>query len=148
MTDRELERELKAILSQAYPNAIVKVGANSEQPVRRVVEFTDESFRPLFPRQRYHRLVHLIPEDFCNQYLAESEWMELAPGETPEDLEYPDDELIESISPDVLRHLKSRGFFEKLDEAMLRDADAATRSICSGDFSISKSILSECGFPK
>jgi hypothetical protein len=63
-------------------------------------------------------LLHLIPEDYYRAQFADSIWFELAPGEDPESIEYPDHELISAIKPDVLSTLKACGFFTALDELL------------------------------
>jgi hypothetical protein len=146
MTDTELAKSLKAYLSSSYPDIEVQVKPDSENPSRRAIYFVAEKFRSLYPLQRFHYIRHLIPESFYHQHLAETVWFELAPGETAKDTEYPDDDLIESISPDVMRQLKNRSFFDKLDDMMFGEAEIVGSATCGGDFFTSKAVLKECGF--
>ncbi len=97
---------------------------------------------PSYPGQRYHYLASLIPEDYCRTNLVDSVWFELAPGEDPESIQYPDEELIAAIKPDVLKTLQACGFFTALDELLC--PDRAGRE-CSGDFRHSKQVLEKCG---
>ena len=118
MTDTELAKSLKTMLLSGYPDIEVQVKPDSENPSRRAIYFVAERFRSLYPLQRFHYISHLIPESFYDQHLAETVWLALGPEETETDIEYPDDELIKSIAPDVMRQLKKRSFFEKLDDKM------------------------------
>ncbi len=82
------------------------------RPSRIALFCIDKRFDGLYSRQRYHSLVHLIPKDYYDSFLADSVWFELTPGQRPEDVEEdPDEDLILSITPDVLRLLQERGFF-------------------------------------
>ncbi len=52
-----------------------------------------------------------------------------------------DEELIESIAPDVLRSLNDIRFFEKLDDRLCPTAHGVQSDKCRHDFAISRSIL-------
>jgi len=57
-----------------------------------------------------------------------------------------DDDLISSITPDVMKCLGRCGFFEKLD-GLLSPEDNSTRSpACDGTYKLSRSILNGAGF--
>ena len=58
-----------------------------------------------------------------------SVWFELAPGERPEDLQFPDEELIDNITPVVMKCLRASGFFELLDDLMCPTGRAGTRTV-------------------
>jgi hypothetical protein len=148
MTDTELASCLKLLLAGSYPDLRVEVARDPDDPNKQTVTFVDESFGELYPLQRYHRLVHLIPEDFYNAHLAESIWHECTPGENPSDLKYPDDELIEAISPDVMRILEKSGFFHLLDDRMMQFSEEHGQNSCRSDFFASKRILRELGRPE
>ncbi len=70
----------------------------------------------------------------------------MAPGENPEDLRYPDIELIDEITPDVMRCLIGSRFFEFLDNVMCPQATDEPRCECWGDFRNSRPILLARGF--
>ena len=109
--------------------------------------FVDERFRGLYRRQRYHYLVHLIPKDYDDCFLADAMWFELTPGERPEEIEEdPDEELIASITPDVLASLQESGFFASLDDTLCPTNSATPPQTCSGDFRHAKETLQHCGF--
>ena len=99
---QQLEAEVRGLVRRAYPQIDVRIEPWSDDPGRLAVYFTEAQFASLYPAQRYHYLRHLIPDDFYERHLADSEWFELAPGERPEDLVYPDSELIADITPDVM----------------------------------------------
>lgn len=108
---------------------------------RMAIYFIDPKFALIYPYQRWHYLTHLIPADYQKQYLENSVWFELAPGENPEDLRYPDRELIDSITPDIMKCLRGAGFFEFLDEVMLPKDSDHERAKCWGDYRNSRPIL-------
>ena len=111
MSDSAVISELKGFLADSYPDISIKIEPWRDDPSRDAIFFEHEKFAVLYPMQRYHYLIHSIPEDFYVKHLSEAVWVELAPGESIEDLQYPDEELIESISPDVMRALQGSGFF-------------------------------------
>ena len=141
-----LASQLKAFVSASYPNMDIVVSELEEDPSRLALFFTEERFSVLYPLQRYHYLVHLIPADFVEAHLAGAIWHELAPGETPDDLRYPDPELIEDISQDVLNVLGRSGFFALLDKLFLPEESTCKPGRCHGDFRHSKKILEQLTF--
>lgn len=143
MSHRDVEESIRRLVSVAYPDIEVRVEPWSEDPARLAVTFRAAKFALLYPQQRYHYLSHLIPPDFIERQLANSVWFELAPGETPADLVYPDDEVIAEIAPMVRPILERSGFFAALDEVFTREIDPA---VCWGDYRVSKAILPAKGF--
>ncbi len=146
MDYKNLEVNIKRHLSSAYPNIQVEVKPWEEDKSRLAVYFTEEKFSVLYPMQRYHYLVHNLPDDFFQKYLSNSVWFELAQGEKPEQLRYPDDEIIKDITPDVLRVLKKSQFFESLDDFMAPKDTSQKALECHGDFRIMKLVLKQKGF--
>ena len=124
MNFQQLETDIREFVRRAYPNIEVRVEPWADDRTRAAVYFTEAQFAVLYPAQRYHYLRHLIPDDYYERHLKDSEWFELAPGERPDDLEYPDDELIADITPDVMRALTGAGVFRALDD-LLCPADAS-----------------------
>lgn len=59
----------------------------------------------------------------------------------PEFPESPDEELINSIMPDVMACLVNCGFFEELDNRLCPADKSKARDHCRGNFDISESIL-------
>jgi hypothetical protein len=53
-----------------------------------------------------------------------------------------DDDLINSIAPDVLKVLASKGFFEALDDQLCPLDPVQPRPSCEGAYAISTEILS------
>ena len=127
---------------------VVRAEYWSRDPSRIALYFTEERFKGLYPAQRYHYLVHLIPEEYYRSTLAESVWFELTPGEDPESIEYPDEQLSAAIKPDVLQALQHSGFFTSLDKLVYPEDGISHRRECSGDFRHSKQVLGICGFPE
>jgi Protein of unknown function (DUF2695) len=146
MTHDELAAAIKSQLVAAeFPETQVKVETWKEDPSRTAVYFTSESFANLYPEQRAHWVVQALPNDFLQQHLSGSLWFELAPGERPEDLLYPDAEVIEEIEPDVLKILQDIGYFTALDDAMAPQNASVQREECRGDFRITKRLLAARG---
>jgi len=58
----------------------------------------------------------------------------------------PDDDLIPSITPDVMKRLERSGFFEKLDGLLCPTDPTQARERCSGDYRLSETILRASGF--
>jgi hypothetical protein len=128
----KIESEVRQFVRAAYPAMAVRAKYWSHDPSRIALYFIDERFRGLYPRQRYHYLVHLIPDEYYRSNLADSVWFELTPGEDPASIEYPDEQLIAEIKPDVLGALQQSGFFTALDELVYpKDGDSRSRQ-CSG----------------
>jgi uncharacterized protein DUF2695 len=113
---------------------------------RTAISFTEPKFALTYPYQRWHYLTHLIPAEYQEAHLHDSVWFELAPGEKPEDLRYPDEELIDSITSDVMKCLSGARFFEALDDVMCPQQAGCKRAQCWGDFRNSRPILVQRGF--
>ena len=146
VTLKQLETEIRDFVRRAYPNIEVRVEPLKADPKRAAVYFTEAQFASLYPAQRYHYLRHLIPTDYYERHLADSEWFELAPGEGAEDLEYPDSELIADITPDVLRCLSRARIFEALDDVLCPADTSHPRAGCHGDYRHARAALLARGF--
>jgi hypothetical protein len=59
-----------------------------------------------------------------------------------------DDELIASITPDVMKCLVRSGFFEKLDDLLCPKDDSHQCEACRGDYKLSESVLLASGFKR
>jgi hypothetical protein len=143
---QQLETDIRAFARRAYPNIEVRVEPWAADPKRAAVYFTEAQFASLYPAQRYHYLRQLIPTDYYERHLTDSEWFELAPGERPEDLEYPDSELITDITPDVMRCLSGAGIFEALDDVLCPPDGSHPRRQCHGDYRHARAVLLARGF--
>jgi hypothetical protein len=143
---KQLETDILAFVRRAYPNIEVRVEPWSADPTRAAVYFREAQFATLYPAQRYHYLRHLIPADYYDRHLTDSEWFELAPGERPEDLEYPDHDLIADITPDVMRCLVGAKFFEALDDLLCPADGSHSRQSCHGDYRHARATLLTRGF--
>ncbi|MCM2371007.1 DUF2695 domain-containing protein [Aporhodopirellula aestuarii] len=137
--------DLRDFIVPSYPDIEIRVRPWEEDERRLAIYFTDTKFASLYPYQRWHYLTHLIPSEYQEQYLETTVWFELAPGESPADLSYPDEELISDITPDVMRILKAIGFFRKLDDIMCPHKKTAERGRCWGDFRNSRPLLLSSG---
>jgi len=140
MTTEELQDRLYNFAKQSYPDIKIKVVDTAENV--RQLYFTDDKFEFLYPKQRYHYLTHLIPSDFYEQNLQDTEWYELAPNENPDDLDYHDQETIDEIKEPIISLLKDKvGFVALLDKQLTSQTVK-----CYGDFRHSKCILTELNF--
>lgn len=142
MNDLEIAKAIRGFVAGSYPSMDVRVEPWDRDPSRRAIYFVEEKFSLLYPQQRFHYLTHLLPRDFQERELVDSVWFELAPGEKPEELQYPDEEFISEISELVMAILLKTDFFGTLDRAFTRESDPA---ICWGDFRVAKSILPSKG---
>lgn len=146
LTPNQLVADLRRFITPSYPDMDIRVMPWDLNPARLAIYFTDAKFALIYPYQRWHYLTHLIPADYQEANLGNSVWFELAPGEKPEDLRYPDEELIDSITPDVMKCLVGSRFFELLDDAMCPKDSGRERVQCWGDFRASRPILLNRGF--
>ncbi len=141
----EIADDLRCFIKSSYPGIDIRAEPWDQDPNRLAVCFTHEKFSLIYSYQRWHYLTHLIPADYQEQQLSTSVWFELAPGESPEDLRYPDEQLIADITPDVMHILQGTGFFNRLDDVMCPADAGLTRAQCWGDFRNAKPLLHKCG---
>ena len=146
MDTAQLKSALLRFTREVYPNIEIEVRPWADDPQRLAIYFVEPKFSVLYPTQRYHYLAHLIPKEFLEEHLSNTVWFELAPGEEPEDLRYPDDELINAITPDVLRALECSGAFEALDDLMCPQSPQTPRVSCFGDYRYSREVFLARGF--
>jgi hypothetical protein len=146
LTPEQLVADLKQFLGPSYPDMDIRAMPWDHDPARMAIYFCDSKFALLYPYQRWHYLTHLIPAGYQNANLKNSVWFELAPGEKPEELHFPDEELIDSITPDVMKCLQRARFFEALDDAMCPTDTGRERAHCWGDFRVSRPVLLSRGF--
>lgn len=142
----ELATATEAFLVADYPDISVQVLDPDASRPRRKVSFRSAKFTELYPVQRYHYILHYIPAEFHREYLADAEWYELAPGESEQDLVYPDEQVIRDITDDVTRCLVGSGFFRRLDDRMCPEDAAQIPAPCHGDFRLARAVLAESGF--
>jgi len=134
----ELTDQLLILLKPTYPN--IQIIVNDNLDGSRQITFVEKEFRDLFPKQRYHKLLHIIPKEFYESHLQDTNWYEIAPGE---DIQYNslDDETIDEIKDIILDILQNKTrFLELLDKSF---SDGTFQ--CHGDFRYSKQILTELG---
>jgi len=146
MDPQKIQTDILNFVRRVYPDMKVNVEPWCEDPSRIAIYFTESKFTPIYPIQRYHYLCHLIPVEYRERELANSVWFELAPGETVSDLQFPDEELISTITPDVMKCLKGAHVFEALDDLLCPASENSHRQRCYGDFRHTKPILLSRGF--
>ena len=146
MTNEELQVSIKQRLASVYPDIEVRVCQSADDETKREITFIEEKFRVLYPRQRYHYLIHALPEDFYREHLANAIWIELAPGENADDLDYHDDEVTSTIREPIMKCILASRFFEKLDDKMSPLMPWKNAEACHGDFRIAKNALAQSGF--
>jgi hypothetical protein len=148
MTPDELASAIKEYAREAYPEMEVRVedpGPHEPDGQRRIY-FTEPMFAALYPLQRFHYLVHLFPREFYEEELEHTDWFELAPGEDPDDLVYPDDDKVEAMVDHVLENLNKAGFFELMDDVFSPIDPDTEPAECYGDFRHMQRILAEVEF--
>lgn len=146
MTDDALRDELLGYVRARYPDMAIAIAPWERDPSRLAITFTDPAFAPLYAVQRWHKLVHLFPRDFHDARLADTVWYPLVPGESPEDLQYPDDELVANIEGHVMKALDASGAIAALDERFCPTDAGAPRARCHGDYRIAREVFSARGF--
>jgi hypothetical protein len=143
----KIESDIRGFVLASYPEVVVRAEYWEQDQSRIALFFIDERFKGLYPRQRYHYLMQLIPKDYYDSMLGDTEWFELTPDEHPEMVEEdPDEEFIASITPDVIAALQGKGFFTALDDVLLPQNNTTQPQKCSGDFRHAKQVLQLCGF--
>lgn len=142
----DLAADLRDFLKESYPAMEVRAEPWPDDPARLAIYFTDPKFALIYPQQRSHYLSHLIPAAYQEAHLRDSIWFELAPGELPDDLRYPDEALIAEITPDVMKCVLGARVFEVLDDALCPRDPAAPRAVCWGDYRNTRPILLARGF--
>jgi hypothetical protein len=142
----DIAGDLRGFLKASYPDMDVRAEPWPDDPSRLAIYFTDPKFALIYPQQRFHYLSHLIPAAYQETQLKDSIWFELAPGESPEDLRYPDAELIVEITPDVMKCVWRARVFDALDDALCPRDPSAPRSLCWGDYRNARPILLARGF--
>ena len=60
----KIESDVRSFVRALYPEMVVRAEYWTKDPSRIALFFIDERFRALYPRQRYHYLVNLIPKDY------------------------------------------------------------------------------------
>jgi hypothetical protein len=141
-----LKSALLGFTRRTYPEMQVNIEPWSQDPNRLAITFVEPAFANLYPAQRYHQLVHLIPNPFFVEHLANTVWFEMAPGETVEDLRYPDEEFVQSISDDVLTVLNRSGASEALDDLFCPKDTGMPKARCHGDYRNAREVLLARGF--
>jgi hypothetical protein len=141
----QLRAELLRVLRGRYPTIEIEVAPWDRDPARLAVRFVEPSFAGLYLLQRYHQLVHLIPAELRDRELSNAVWFELAPGERPEDLRHPDEELTEDIAEAVLAVLARQRAFEALDDLLCPTDPAQQAEKCAGDFRLMRGIVQALG---
>lgn len=142
----KIQQDLLSFVNASYPDMQISVRPWDEDPKRLAIYFLEEKFSLLYPQQRFHYLSHLIPSHYQERYLQNSVWFELAPGEAPADLRYPDNELIADITPDIMKVINGAHIFEALDDVMCPNDPTKARTLCYGDYRNTRRILLERGF--
>jgi hypothetical protein len=66
----KIASDVREFMRASYPDMIVRAEYWTQDPSRIAVYFVDERFRGLYPRQRYHYVVQLIPKAYYGTFLA------------------------------------------------------------------------------
>ena len=140
-TYRQLEKDLLAIVAQPFPGITVAV-EHSDRWNRMSVTFQWAGFADLLPEERFQRLATVIPEEFRSSRLPGFVWLELAPGETVDEvLKRPRSEDIVEREEEIYASLLPAGFFDLLRESLAPNPTTA----CGGGFARTAAILSGQG---
>ena len=146
MDFRQIEADIRSFLRSSYPDIQVSARPWEKDPTRLALYFVEAKFSVLYPQQRSHYLTHLIPAEYQEKHLNNAVWFELAPGESADELAYPDESLIAAITPDVMKVVNSAKVIEALDDALCPLDPALPRAQCYGDYRNTRPILLARGF--
>ena len=146
MNTVQLKSELLRFTRGAYPDIEIEVQPWADDPTQLAIYFVEPKFSVLYPAQRYHYLAHLIPQEFFDEHLSNTVWFELAPGEKPEDLRFPDEELIRDITLEVMKALLGTGAIDALDDLMCPASPNVLRAACFGDYRHAREVFLAKGF--
>lgn len=136
-----LRQKLLDILEPHLPGIEVQV-VRSQRWRRLTVTFRHQKFAPLLPEQRFRALLQMIPSGLYETDLRGAVWLELAPGETEQDLiQARRSEDVAGAEANIARKLRRVGFFEALEEALGESPIEA----CGGDFAFSRKVLTDKG---
>lgn len=139
---KKFEADLTGMLAPALTGIDIHV-EHGKRWNRPSVTFRWSGFAGLLPEERFHRLVALIPEDFCRDRLAGFVWLELTPEETVEaHLQLPRSEDVAAREDEIYHGLQVAAFFEALDAAL----GTVPERKCPGDFSTLAKVLTEKQF--
>ncbi len=141
----ELAEQIRGFLSAPFPDVQVSVGPWEEDPSMPAISVTVPRFATLYPQQRFHWILAALPPGFLDKIQPQPIFFELAPGETPADAAWPNEERTSRITPEILRRLEDAGFFAALDNRMAPEAGAGEKVGCKGEFQLSKLLLREAG---
>ena len=141
--NQALEKQVMTLLAKSFSGMSVEIGYAARWD-RTCIAIRWEGFGGLLPEERFHRLVSAIPDEFRTSQLAGLVWVELAPGETVDDvLKLPRSEDIAKREADIGRTLTHNGFFATLADRLGRSA----KRKCPGDFTHTAAVLSDMGKP-
>ncbi|HUU85476.1 MAG TPA: hypothetical protein VM243_18410 [Phycisphaerae bacterium] len=134
---QSIRKKLLEILGPGLPGIEIDV-SDSPRWKRMCLTFRHPSFAGLLPEQRFRQLLAAIGEEFYEKSLRGAVWIELAPGETVDDiLAAPRSEDLAKQEPTIARGLLDNGFFEDLKDAM----GESPIETCRGDFAVSRKVL-------
>ncbi|MDC0584672.1 hypothetical protein OAO55_02965 [Bacteroidales bacterium] len=135
MEAKKLTEALYGFLKEKYPN--IKIEVKGKEPEQEIF-FLEDSFKHLFPLQRYYFINGAIPDDFFDKHLSEAIWYELAPGEKPQDLEYHDEDVVAELHDEIIEMLSEKSEYKTVLKEKLEAS-----GVPSTDFRISKEIFNE-----
>ena len=141
-SEKEVERELRAMLASRFPGMTIGVGTHPRWN-RPAATFTWAGFTGLLPEERFHRLMTVIPDEFRASKMAGFIWLELTPKETIDDLlKMPRSEDVEGRKAQLTQALTGADFSNKLASQMGMSA----QQTCTGDFQKTCALLSGLKF--
>ena len=138
---QSLGEKLLEALEPHLPGIEVEVD-RSQRWQRMTVTFRHRKFAALLPEQRFRTVLQLLPAELYEKDLRGAVWFELAPGETPEDVtQARRSQDVAEAEPRIADRLRKVAFFEALSRALGESPIEA----CTGDFAVSRRVLSDNG---
>jgi hypothetical protein len=142
--DKELEAELAEMLAGKFRGIEISI-EQSPRWNRMCAMFRWKGFNGLLPEERFHRLTTAIPAEFRNTRMKGFVWLELAPGESVDDvLAMPRSEDVAPREKSILKKLSQASFYAALEEAL----GESPQEECGGDFANTALVLEARKWPQ
>ncbi|MBI3834994.1 MAG: hypothetical protein HY287_11750 [Planctomycetes bacterium] len=137
-----IEVELRAMLAPLFEGITVSISSSTRWN-RPAATFTWSGFKGLLPEERFHRLMTVISEGFKAERMAGFIWLELAPGESIDELlKMPRSDDVAAREGQIVADLSSCVFFATLAEEL----GASPQRQCQSDFRFATKVLSSLKF--
>lgn len=137
----QIQSALQAALQESFAEVAVQVGDDIHYPGTNVV-ITSPDFAGLYPEQRFHHVVRVLPAELYETLRGNVVWFELAPGESAiHYMKMPRSEDIVGQEMGILKRLTEVKFFKQFEAKLMAKRQAPSPL----DFIMAKQILADAG---